>query len=162
MDKETIDQLEGVAALDRRQNDTTNSILAKVELALGLLRKPFPVWKTVLLLAVFWVGCLLAGKAARGSFFFSDNSRIKELEAQLVETTAKAQNEAWLWNSQSLLIATFEDDPTKLDGEPWDFFVTHATLNRMDGFLLIINDGNHPRLAEWYKLLTINKSIIIK
>lgn len=147
MDKQTISQLEGVAALDRRHHDTTK--------ATG--RRCCQIsWQNWIIIGLLVFSTIGGGKGLRLS------AEVDQLRSQLNEANAKAQNESWLWNSQALLVATFEDDPTKLDGEPWDFFVTHATLNRMEGFLLIINDGNHPRLAEWHELQTISKSVIRK
>ena len=144
MDKQTIEQLEGVAALDRRHHDTTNATRRRC------CQISWQNWVIIGLLVFSTIG---GGEGLRLS------AEVDQLSGQLVEATAKAQKEAWLWNSHSLLIATLEDDPSKLTGEPWDFFLDHSTLNRLEGFLLIINDGNHPRLAEWHGLQITKISI---
>jgi hypothetical protein len=75
------------------------------------------------------------GKAVRGSYWF------------------EASNEWWLWSDHDMLIAIVEDDPKLLiqnDGWAWNQFQDLATTARLNGFIQVVNDGEHPNLQRWY------------
>jgi len=76
-----------------------------------------------------------AGKVVRGSYWF------------------EVSNEEWWLSSHFISCAILEDDPKFLtlnDGAPWEEFKKRASTIRMNGFILVVHDGEHPNLQRWY------------
>jgi len=83
-------------------------------------------------LAIMMTG---AGKLVRGSYWF------------------EAANEDWLWASHNMFVAIVEDDPkflTKDDGWVWNRFQKTSSTARLNGFIRVVHDGEHPNLQRWY------------
>jgi hypothetical protein len=92
----------------------------------------------VLCCIVMWVACTLVGKGTSGRYWFESG------------------NEAWLWHTHNLGVALLEDDPKFLEircpsrGDScWEFFIKSSTTKRMDMFVRIVFDGEHPNLVKW-------------
>lgn len=65
----------------------------------------------------------------------------------------ESSNNEWLWASHAMNNAIFEDDPTfltKNDGWAWNSFQETASTVRMNGFIQVVHDGEHPNLQKWY------------
>lgn len=77
----------------------------------------------------------VSGKMIRGTYWF------------------EAGNEEWLWSSHFISCAILEDDSKFLminDGAPWEEFKKRASTIRLNGFIRIVHDGEHPNLQQWY------------
>ena len=70
-----------------------------------------------------------------------------------IELVAEKKKTEWLWSSHSILVAIVEDDPKFLlrnDGWAWKIFQEQATTARLNGFIQVVHDGEHPNLEAWY------------
>jgi len=77
----------------------------------------------------------VAGKVVRGSYWF------------------EVSNEEWLWSSHAMFVAIVEDDPkflTKDNAWAWNRFQEMASTARLNGFIRVVHDGEHPNLHRWY------------
>jgi hypothetical protein len=102
----------------------------------------------MLIFSIFqWVGTTSYGRWHSGAWFFEHGELLaaETLRADKAERTNK-----WLWHSDGELNALLEDDPKLLTDEAWTFFCMTGTTSRIEGFKQIIEDGNHPRLKNWY------------
>jgi len=60
-----------------------------------------------------------------------------------------AEKTEWLFYSHNIHIALIEDDPSKITNIAWEWIKKTCSAKRMKGLMRIMNDGNHPNLAEW-------------
>jgi len=75
------------------------------------------------------------------------------LEIENAKQGESIEHHKWLWTSHELLISLTEDDPsllTRNDEHAWKAFLKSCGKSRMEGFIKIVNDGDHPRLAAWH------------
>ena len=84
--KQIEEQQEGAAALECQHHDTSRETLAKCCAIVEMLNKPLhvPAWKIGAYLFLFWGAACVAGKLARGSFWWEqDFSRIEAVQSEL-------------------------------------------------------------------------------
>jgi hypothetical protein len=111
--------------------------------------------QAIVLSALQWVLCASVTAWYNGVWFFEvrDNLEKETRRADIAES----QNN-WLWHSHSKLCALLEDDPKLLTLADWEFFLEKGTTRRIDGFLKIMHDGDHPNLDKWHLELQNKKS----
>lgn len=158
MDKQTIEQQEGVAALDRCHHDTatdTHRLCCSMSNSLKAITASIITLVLLVVGAIF--GALYVYKSGPSFFGLVPESYGNK---SYVALAAEVENFGWLWHSHNLVIALVEDDHNVLEKSHkgrngkvescWQFFREHATTARMKGFLKIIHDGQHPNLEAWY------------